>query len=90
MGKIKGRLLADLHPNGTVRIVFIASIGGGKEAPLTAKDLNTAELVFMTCGLTRAQSAELRAELVRNKVVNLEASVEEAIAVKFNYPRTVG
>ena len=41
MAHIFGRLLADLHPNGTVRIVFIASVGGENEAPLTAKNLDT-------------------------------------------------
>jgi len=29
MPEIRGRLLADLHPNGTVRLVFIAHTGGG-------------------------------------------------------------
>jgi hypothetical protein len=40
MPKLPGRLLLDLHPNGTARIVFIASFGSGSEAPLTAKDLD--------------------------------------------------
>jgi len=52
MAHIAGRLLADLHPNGTVRIVFIASDGGGTETPFTAENLEAAEIVFMTCGLT--------------------------------------
>jgi hypothetical protein len=39
MSKIPGRLLADLHPNGTVCIVFIATVGGGNETPFTAESL---------------------------------------------------
>ena len=53
MTKIPGRLLADLHPNGTVRIVFIAGDGGGNETPFTAKNLDAAEVTFMTWGLRR-------------------------------------
>jgi hypothetical protein len=53
MPEITRRLLADLHPNGTVRIVFIAHTGGGNEAPITAKNLDSAEIGFVkTCGLT--------------------------------------
>jgi hypothetical protein len=57
MAKIPGRLLADLHPNGTVRIVFIASVGGGNEAPFTAKNVEAAEIVFMTYALTPGRAA---------------------------------
>lgn len=50
MGKLNGRLMADLHPeNGTVRIVFIATFGGGQEAPIHAIDLDAAEIIFQTC-----------------------------------------
>jgi len=53
MPEIPGRLLADMHPNGRVRMVFIAHIGGGNEAPLTAKNLDAPEIDFVkTCGLT--------------------------------------
>ena len=34
MAHIAGQLLADSHPNGTVRIVFIAPTGGGNECPM--------------------------------------------------------
>ena len=44
MPEIPGRLLADMHPNGTVRMVFLAHIGGGNEAPLTAKNLDAAQV----------------------------------------------
>ena len=33
MPEIAGKLLADLHPNGTVRFVFIAHVGGVNECP---------------------------------------------------------
>jgi hypothetical protein len=48
MPGIPGKLLADLHPNGTVRMVFIAHTGGGNEAPLTAKNLDAAEAKEVT------------------------------------------
>jgi hypothetical protein len=86
MSQILGRLLADLHPNGTVRMVFIASIGGGHEAPLTAKNLDTAELDFVRmCGLTPERAAALRTELERNKGFSVETIIEAAIAAKFRY-----
>jgi hypothetical protein len=53
MPDIAGTLLADLHPNGTVRMVFIAHVGGGNECPMTANNLDAAEMDFVkTCGLT--------------------------------------
>ena len=36
IGLIPGRLVVDLFPNGTARMVFIAHTGGGNETPLTA------------------------------------------------------
>jgi hypothetical protein len=81
MAKIPGRLLADLHPNGTVRIVFIASVGGGNETPFTAKNVQAAEVVFMTCGLTPERAAALRAELERNKVASAETSTDDAVSL---------
>ena len=81
--KITGRLLADLFPDGAVRIVFIAIVGGGNETPLTAKDLDAAEIVFMTCGQTPERAAALRAELDRNKVVSVDTSMDAAVAIKF-------
>jgi hypothetical protein len=87
MARIPGRLLADLHPHGTVRIVFIASVGGGNETPFTAKDLDASETVFMSCGLTPERAAALRAELERNKVASVETSMDDAVAAKFRYAR---
>jgi hypothetical protein len=85
MAKIPGRLLADLYPQGTVRIIFIAGVGDGNESPLTAIDLDAAEIVFQTCGLTPERAAALRAELERNKVISVETSVDDAVAEKFRY-----
>ena len=83
MAQIAGRLLADLHPNGTVRIVFIAHTGGGNEAPITAKNLDTAEVDFVTYGLTPERAAEFRSELQRNKVSSVETSIDDAVAETF-------
>jgi hypothetical protein len=84
---IPGRVTVDLFPNGTMRMVFIAHSGGGDETPLTAHDLDAAEVVFMTCGLTPDHAAALRTELKRNKVASVETSIGEAIAANFRYAR---
>jgi len=83
MQKIAGRLFADLHPNGTVRMAFSAHTGGGNECPITAKNLDAGEVVFMTCGLTPERAAAMRAELERNKVSSVETSIDDALAAKF-------
>jgi hypothetical protein len=87
MARIPGRLVVDLFPNGTVRIVFIAGIGGGNETPLTTPSLDEAEVVFMTCGLNSMRAAALRAEFQLNKVASAETTVDEKIAAKFRYTR---
>ena len=87
MPEITGRLLADLHPKGTVRMVFIAHTGGENEAPITAKNFDTAELDFVsTCGLTPERASTLRTELDRNKVVSVVTSIDAAVAGKFRHP----
>ena len=83
MLEIKGSLIVDLHPAGTVRMVFIAILGGGHEAPVIAKNLDAAEVVFMTCGLTPERAATLSAKLERNKVASVRASIDNAIAANF-------
>src|SRR5712692_2662910 len=76
MSEITGRLLAELHPNGTVRLVFIAHTGDGNEVPMTAKSLDTAEIDFVnTCGLTPERAAALRAELHRNKFTSVATTI---------------
>ena len=89
MAKIPGRLLADLYPNCTVRVVFIATVGGGNESPFAAKSLDAAETIFMTCGLAPERAAALRAELERNKVVSVETTVDEAVAERVRFRKTV-
>lgn len=85
MAKITGRLIVDMFPDGTVRLVFIASIEGGNESPVIAKDLDAAEVLFMTCGLTPGRAAALRGEVTRNKVASVDASIDEEIVAKFRY-----
>ena len=43
MAEVVGKLITDLHPNGTVRIVFLQHVGGGYERPHSAKSLDIAE-----------------------------------------------
>ena len=91
MPEITGKLLADLHPNGTVRMVFLADTGGGNECPITAKNLDAAEMDFArTCGLTPERGAALRTELDRNKVVSVETCIDDAAKAKFPYARPGG
>ena len=85
---IPGTLMVDMYPDGTVRLVFLADIGGGNEAPLTAKDLDTAEVLFMTCGLTPGRAAALRGEVKRNKFATVDTSLDEEVTAKFRYKRT--
>jgi hypothetical protein len=73
MTKIPGRLLADFHPNGTVRIVFIAT-NGGNETPFTAKNLDAAEVIFMTCGLHADNGCGKRPVLRRHGLLKLRQS----------------
>jgi hypothetical protein len=81
MPEITGKLPADLHPNGTVRMFFIAQTGGGNECPITAKDLAAAEMDFVRMSwLPPERAAALRAELDRNKVVSAETSIDAAVA----------
>jgi hypothetical protein len=88
MPEIKGSLIVDLHPAGTVRMVFIARVGGGNETPLTTKNLHAAEIDFVrTCRLTPGRAAALRAELERNKVASVETSIDDAVAAKFCFAR---
>jgi hypothetical protein len=87
MAKISGRLIVDLFPDGTVRMVFLPHTGDGNASPLTAKDLDAAEVLFMTCGLTQEHAAALRDEVQGNKVASVETSVSVEIAAKFRYTR---
>jgi len=85
MSKIPGRLIVDMFPDGTVRLVFLAKTGSGNASPFTAKDLDAVEALFMTFGLTMEGAAALRGTVKRNKVASIEISIDEEIAQKFRY-----
>jgi hypothetical protein len=66
-------------------LVFLASIEGGNESPVKARDLDAAEVLFMTCGLTPERAAALREEVRRNKVASVDAIVDGEVAAKFRH-----
>jgi hypothetical protein len=68
---------------------FIANFGGWSEAPLTAKNLDAAEIVFMTCALTSERAAVLRAELERNQVASVETRNRRPGSGKVSLRKTV-
>jgi hypothetical protein len=69
-------------------MVFLAHTGGGNEAPLTAKNLDAAEVDFVrTCGLTPERASALRTESDRNKVVGVETSIAAAILMPAGFFR---
>ncbi len=88
MAEVIGRLTTDLHPNGSVRMVFLQHNGGGFERPHTAKSLDIAEEEFAnTLGLTPDKPATLRAQLERDKMADAVISVDEEVAATFrNHP----
>ena len=87
MAKIPGRLIVDLFPDGTVRMVFLVDAGDGNASPLTAVNLDAAQVLFRTCGLTPEGAAALRDKVQRNKVASVETSVEGTVAKKFRLTR---
>jgi hypothetical protein len=87
MAKISGRLMVDMFPDGTVRLVFLPHTGDPNASPVTAKDLDAAEVLFMTCGLTPEHAAALRGTVKRNRVASVDTSVEEEVEAKFRYTR---
>jgi hypothetical protein len=87
MAKIPGRLIVDMFPDGTVRIVFLPTVDQRNATPVTVEDLYAAELLFMTCGITADRAAALRDEVKRNKVASTDVSVDEEVAAKFRYTR---
>jgi hypothetical protein len=87
MAKISGRLVVDMLPDGTVRLIFLPIVNQHNASPVTVEDLYAAELLFMTCGLTADRAAALRAEVKRNKVASTDVSVDEEVAAKFRYTR---
>jgi hypothetical protein len=84
MAEVIGRLITDLHPNGKVRMVFLASVGGGFEKPQMANNLDIAEGEFAnTLGLTPERAAELRAQLEREKVADAVIGIDAEVASTF-------
>src|SRR6266699_2801274 len=84
MAEIEGKLIADLLPNGTVRIVFVPRAGGGNEVPLTVVNLTTAEKEFVsTFGVTPVGAAWMRAEVERNKIFSICVSLDDTVAAMF-------
>jgi hypothetical protein len=85
MARIPGKLMIDLFPDGTVRLVFLPSVDQRTASPVTVEDLYAAEILFMTCGLSVNRAAALRAEVKRNKIGSADVTVDEEIAAKFRY-----
>ena len=84
MAEINGKLMADLLPNGTVRIIFVPILGGGNETPLTVKNLTTAEKELVnTFGVTPVGAAWIRTEVERKKFFCIYVSLDEAVAAMF-------
>jgi hypothetical protein len=50
-----------------LRVVFFATVGDGDETPLIVKNLDAAEIVFLTCGLPPERVIRMRAELEHSK-----------------------
>jgi hypothetical protein len=85
MAKISGKLMVDLFPDGTVRLVFLPTVDQRNAPPVIVEDLYAAEELFMTCGLSKERAAALRAEVKRNKVASVETSVDGEVAAKFRH-----
>jgi len=69
-------------------MVFIAGVGGGNECPITARNLDAAEVDFVSmCGLTPERASALRMGLQTNKVSSVETSIDAAIVATFRYAR---
>ncbi len=79
--------MVDMFPDGTVRLVFLPSNGDKNASSVKAKDLDEAEILFLTCGLTPDRAAALRAEVKRNKVASVDTSIAEEIAEKFRHTK---
>jgi len=87
MAKISGRLVVDMFPDGTVRLIFLPTVGQRNASPVTVEDVYAAECLFMKCGLTADRAAALRDEVKRNKVASAVVSVDREVAAKFRYKR---
>jgi hypothetical protein len=85
MATIPGKLMVDMFPDGSVRLIFLPTVDQRNASPVTVEDLYAAEVLFMTCGLSAERAAALRAEVKRNKVASVDTNVDEEVAAKFRY-----
>lgn len=87
MAEVLGRLISDLHPSATVRMVFLQH-GGRYERPHTAKNLDIAEKEFInTLGVAPDKAATLRVQLERGKMADPVISVDAEVAATVrNHP----
>jgi hypothetical protein len=85
MGKIPGRLIVDLLPDGKMHLVFPASSADKNASSIKAKDIDAAGSLFLNCGLSVECTSALISELNRNKVASVGISVNEEIAARFRY-----
>jgi|SRR5579862_2405492 len=88
VAKIPGRLIVDLFPDGTVRLIFLPTLGQRIASPVIVEDLYAAEFLFMKCGLTADRAAALRDEVKRNKMASTVVSVDKEVAAKFRYKKS--
>jgi hypothetical protein len=86
MEKIPGRLIVDLLPDATVRLVFLPTREDHDACRVRANGLEAAEKLFMTCGLSVESAAALRTEVSLNKVAMVNIEADQEIAEKFRFP----
>jgi len=79
---ITGRFIADLNPNGTVRVVFLASQGGGNERPVVFENLDAA-VNFMKSFMPLEKAVTLRQQIQRDKTADAVVEMEEKLAATF-------
>ena len=82
MADITGRFIADLNPNGTVRVVFLASQGGGNERPVVFENLDAA-VNFMKSFMPLEKAVTLRQQIQRDKTADAVVEMEEKLAATF-------
>jgi len=89
MLNVTGRFIADLNPNGSVRMVFIPTTGGGNERPVVFDTVDDA-VNFVKTFLTLEKVAAMRQELQRDKRADTVVEMGENLAGTFrNQPLRV-
>jgi hypothetical protein len=64
-------------------MVVTPSDGDMDTYPINVTDLEKAELLFLACGLSVEQAAELCMEMCTNKVTGADTIVDDELAGKF-------